>query len=229
MRNHIKFIFVLVLIFLNLNKCKAQDTEEDRSKKRLERAINYEDSLAKAMNWRPLKDGFSISKYGDIGFKTSYIVSREAVTTYRTFFGCCNDGKSFKDVIDIKTIKQIGGDWAWGGYFKDKNYIYHFWGNSGGGNFEIVNEADYATFEIVNNCYGRDKNHIYDMRFGLMKEINQKEFKILPNGNTCIAKYMNIYYQGNNPISMEDMNDTEIKKAIKELDRYISKTKHLSN
>lgn len=67
------------------------------------------------------------------------------------------------------------------------------------------------------------KNHIYDMRFGLMEDINPKEFKIIPTGNTCIAKYKDVYYRGNYQLSEEDIKDTETQKAIKELDKYIQK------
>ncbi|WP_164879172.1 DKNYY domain-containing protein [Flavobacterium cerinum] len=195
----------------------------------MEKALAYEDSLMKVMQWEPLKDGLSISRFGDIGFKTSYVVSRESITTYRTSFGCCNEGQPFKDIIDISTFKQIGGDWAWGGYFKDKNHIYHYFGNSGGGNFYIVDEVDNKTFEIINNCYGRDKNHIYDMRFGLMNNIDSKVFKILPNKSICIAKYKNVYYRNNEQLDAEAMKDPVTKKAIKELDKYILKTKPLRN
>lgn len=224
MKLYSNIIILLLLTSTFTIKSHAQ-TNEKKDRRNLEKTLAYEDSLIKVMHWKPIKHGLSISKFGDIGFKTSYIVSRENVTTYRTSFGCCNEGKPFKDIIDIATFKQIGGDWAWGGYFKDKNHIYHYFGNSGGGNFYIVDEVDNATFEIINNCYGRDKNHVYDMRFGLMDNIDPNNFKILPNGGICIAKYNNVYYRNNEQLDAEAMKDPAIKKAIKELDKYIQKTK----
>lgn len=214
-------ITVLLIMLSFTGKSLAQDIFEEKNKQRLEKARTYEDSLMKVMEWKPLKAGLSISKYGDIGFKTQYHVSGlETVETYITTFCCCTTGKSFKEVIDTATFEQIAGDWGWGGYFKDKNNIYHFFGNSGGGILSIVEEADYGTFEIVNDCYGRDKNHVYDMRFGMMENINPKEFKILPKGDICIAKYGDVYYRRDHPLSEEDMKDPETQKAIKKLDKY---------
>lgn len=237
-----KKYFLIIWTMVLLCGCKPKDKSilmdppladdsyyDSEDAARLAKARILEDSIAKVMQWKPLKDGLSISKFGDIGFKTSYIVSRKDVATYRTSLGCCKYGKSFKDVIDIATFRLIGGDWAWGGYFKDKNHIYHFFGNSGGGDFSIVEEADYPSFEILNGCYGRDKNHIYDMRFGLMENINPKEFKIVPKGNTCIAKYNDLYYWGNDILDEETMKEPEIQKALKQLDKYLAKTKNLSN
>lgn len=228
-----KTLFKILLLWgmlLSSNESSAQNSFEQENQRRFEKARIYEDSIGKAMEWKLTKNGLYISKFGDVAFKTAYIAGGELVTTYRKTMNCCDsNSKPLRDVIDTSTFKQIGGDWGWGGYFKDKNHIYHFFGNSGGGFLSIVDEADLKTFEIINDCYGRDKNHIYDMRFGLIKDINSGDFKILPKGDVCLAKYKGTYYQGNYPLDEKQLKEPEIKKAIKELDKYIEKTKHLNN
>ena len=198
----------------------STEKEHDaRIKQRVVKAKRYEDSLVKVMQWKPLQDGLYISKFGDIAFKTAYVLDPpNFIETYRTKF-CCQDGEAFKDVIDIKTFRLIGGDWGWGGYFKDKNHIYHFWGNSGGGNFYIVDEADLATFEIVSDCYGRDKNYVYDMRFGIIEGVDPKDFKILYHDNRCLAKHKDDYYEGHDKLSPEELAAPDIQEAIKLLNK----------
>lgn len=156
MRNLFKIIVLLIMLSF-AGKCLAQDAFEEENKRRLEKALTHEDSLAKVMQWKPLKDGLFVSKFGDIAFRTAYVTGGELVPTYQKTLDCCDNSKSLKDIIDITTFKQLSGDWGWGGYFKDKSHIYHFFGNSGGGFLNIVEEADYATFEIINDCYGCDK------------------------------------------------------------------------
>jgi hypothetical protein len=204
------------------SKLPIVSTEEHdaRIKKRVLKAKKFEDSLAKVMHWKPLRDNLYVSKFGDIGFKTAYVIHPpELIETYKTYL-CCEEGNPLKDIIDIESFRLIGGDWGFGGYFKDKNHIYHFFGDSGGGNLTIVEDADYPTFEIVNDCYGRDKNHIYDMRFGTMDSIDPGEFKMLSYKDRCLAKYKGTYYWGNHEMRPEYIaDDPEMQEAIKLLDK----------
>lgn len=204
---------LLIAFILLQTSCKSGIAERQTSWEA------REDSVAKVMRWKPIRDNLYVSKFGDVGFRTMYHISEsETVETYRTDL-CCEEGNRLKDIIDIETFEQIGGDWGWGGYFKDKNHIYHFFGNSDGGNLSIVEGADRATFEIVCCCYGRDKNHIYDIRFGVMESINPEEFKILEYKNRCLAKYKDSYYWGNDKLGPEDLADPEMQEAIRLLEK----------
>jgi len=125
-------------------------SEHENDSTRLVKAKKYEDSIAKIMQWKPLKDGWLyVNKFGDIGFKSYYHISAaETVDTYRIHF---NDKEKtpYKNVIDTATFKNISPLSGFGTYFKDKNHIYHYWGNSGGGNFYIADEVDLKTFRII--------------------------------------------------------------------------------
>lgn len=177
------------------------------------------DSLNETLQWKEIRDNLYINKDGDLGFKTaSFRPNIEWIDFYITNFKD-EEKKAFKDIIDVKSFKLIGGDSGWGGYYKDKNHIYHFFSTSDGGTFYIVKEADYATFEIMQDCYARDINHIYDMRDGLMREIDVATFKTLYLKKRCLGKDKNGYYWGNNKLSDEELAAPEMQEFKKKLDK----------
>lgn len=185
------------------------------AKARYTAAKKYNDSLAIVMQWQPVNTDSLLwrSKNGDIGFPTSSFRTPDYyLAFYMTHF---NDEKhtEFKDVIDATTYKLISGDgYGYGAYFKDKKHIYNFWGNSDGGGFEIV-DADYKTFENLSDCYARDKNYIYDLRFGKIEEIDAKTF-VLIDAENCIGRDKNGYYHRNDLLTKERLKDDPETRAI---------------
>jgi hypothetical protein len=169
-----------------------------------------------ALQWKPAtKDSLLwISKNGDVGIRSAYhLEANDMVECYLTNF---NDSlrTPYKNVIDPATYKLFAGDgYGFGGYFKDKKHIYHFWGNSGGGGFAIV-DVDYNTFKNLSDCYAIDKNHVYHIRFGLMEDADAKTFTLV-NSEHCIAKDKNNFYDGDNIINEAELSDPEIKAIIK--------------
>jgi hypothetical protein len=117
---------------------------------------------------------------------------------------------------------------GWGGYFKDSGHVYHFFGNSGGGNLSIA-DVDYKTFENLSDCYARDKNYIYDLRFGKIEEIDAKTF-VLIDAEKCIGRDKNGYYNGNDLLTEERLKDDPETRAIinKDKKRNHKKVKKLS-
>jgi len=165
--------------------------------------------------WRKLKCGLWTNTKGDIGFKTSRVIAmEEEVETedfYLTKFGF-NENPALKDVIDTLTFRELGNT-----FYKDKNNIYHHYGMSDGGSFYIF-DADYATFEVLGDCYAKDKNKIYEIRDdGKPDRLDYKTFKTI-TGPGCFSKDKNGYYSWGSKIKDEDLNEAEIKAAIKKLD-----------
>ncbi|MFY7728767.1 MAG: DKNYY domain-containing protein [Flavobacterium sp.] len=227
---NVLYVISISLLFLNCNSQtkKEENAEAPASRKalinkeydsvakaRYTAAKRYNDSLAVVMQWQPVNKDSLLwrSKNGDLGFPTaSFRPPDHEIAFYMTHF---NDGKQteFKDVIDAATYKLIsGGGYGYGAYFRDKRNIYNYWGNSDGGGFDIV-DADYKTFENLSDCYARDKNYIYDLRFGKIEEIDAKTF-VLIDAEKCIGRDKNGYYQRNDLLTKERLKDDPETRAI---------------
>lgn len=217
---------LILLIICSLASCENKKMATDQNdivvelSEREKRLIQHKislDSINKELEWKEIRDGLYINKKGDLGFKVMRMLSeRKYAVDYIT---CFFNANPLKEVIDINTFKLIAGDNAWGGYYKDKNNIYHYFGTSGGGSFSIVQEADYTTFEVLKDCYMRDKNHIYDLRFGVMEEVDAATFKVVSDKHSCLAKDKNGYYEGNSKLSEEELTTPEFQKLKNKLDK----------
>lgn len=219
------FYFLLIVIACS---CKSKNTEEEvyspkpeTVKKELDRTaklIAYNDSLNKSLQWKQVEDDLYINKDGELGIRSFRLLEPpdDGYVYYQT---CLRDEKStpINKVVDAKTYKRIGGG-GFGAYYKDKNHIYHTFGTSGGTNFSVVEEADYTTFKIIDDCCAKDKNHVYDMRDGLREDIDVNTFKVLEIDNRCYAKDKNGYYEGTRKFSDEQLKDPEMQEIIKKLD-----------
>lgn len=220
------FYFLLIAIACS---CKSKNTEEEvyspnpeTVKKELDKTaklIAYNDSLNKSLQWKQVEDDLYINKDGELGIRAFRLLEPpdDGYVYYQT---CLRDEKNtpINKVVDAKTYKRIGGG-GFGAYYKDSKHIYHTFGTSGGTNFSVVEEADYATFKIMDDCYGVDKNHVYDMRDGIREDIDVKTFKVLEIDNKCYAKDKNGYYEGTDKITDEQLKDTEMLEIIKKLDK----------
>jgi hypothetical protein len=181
-----------------------------------------EEELNSELQWKPVNKDSLLwkSKNGDIGIRTSFYRDDTGhIESYLTNF---RDSLNtpYADVIDSTTYTLIVGGYGFGGYFKDRKNIYHFFGNSGGGSFYIVDGADHNTFKSLNNCYAIDINHVYDLRFGVITDADAKTFKIVDN-DMCIAKDKNGYYRGNTLLTEKDYENDPDTKAIVEKDKKL--------
>lgn len=200
------FFIVLILSY----SCKGQEENpielvEDVGHTNFDsiRAIDKKRNLE--LNWKPINKDSLLwrNKYGDIGIRSQRYLG-ELTECYLTNF---NDAEKtpYKDIIDVSTFKLIAGDLGWGGYFKDKNNIYHFWGNSCGGGF-YVEDADYKTFKVMNSCFLKDKYHIYDLRFGMLDDVDVHTFKIIDK-EECIGQDKSGYIQHDRRLTETEVND----------------------
>lgn len=95
---------------------------------------------------------------------------------------------SLNDTIDLKTFRQLPQS----NFYKDKNHVYRYFDMLDGGNFGIF-EADPQSFEIIDACYAKDKNHIYEERSGKLEGVDYTSFKPM-TGAGCIALDKNGYW-----------------------------------
>ncbi|MFP9115145.1 hypothetical protein ACLI1A_14500 [Flavobacterium sp. RHBU_3] len=185
-----------------------------------------EDSVAKINQWKILKNGFLwVNNKGELGFISSYRVNEfSSADTYLTHF--TNENISLQSVIDTSSFMQVkklssNRTLFRGAYFKDKKNVYHFSKNYNDkpDTFTIQKEADQATFEVLSNCYARDKNYVYDLHNGRMDSIDPKKFKVIVYKEQCIGKFNNTYYYNGHIMSLQMRNGEEMQEIIKQFDK----------
>ncbi len=167
----------------------------------------------KSLGWHKLSCGLWKDKSGNIAYKTQAVVCSDGqflVDTYISRLGF-NEGTPLKDIVDTATFRELGGT-----YYKDNNHVYYTYPMSGGGSFNIFEEADYDTFEMLSNCYAKDKNHIYEGRAQIVSDADYATFKTKAGLEACIAQDKNGYFiwgERTNPDEIEDeLLRNEIKK-----------------
>lgn len=185
--------------------------------KRAEKIRQYNDSLNAAKQWKLISGDLYISKDGDIGIIDARLLipPDDFITVYQFTF-CDENRTPLNAVIDPKSFKFLAGS-GWGAYYRDKNHIYHTFGTSGGSNFSIADDADVSTFKILNDCYAKDKNHVYEFRFGVIEGADPLTFKYLKD--ECYAKDKNGYYSGNQLLSDESIGIEEYNRIKRKLDK----------
>ncbi len=193
------------------NKVKVENDEI----KKCEQYLNKLDSVNISLEWKLLKCGLWQNKLGEIGFKTNRVICSDGqviAEDYITKFGF-DENPPLKDIIDTATFRELGNT-----YYKDKNHIYHHYGMSGGGSFYIFDKADYQSFQILGDCYAKDKNHIFEMRSGILNNVDYKTFKTKNGLTGCVAKDKDGYIIWGERVNINEINDECLKKAIEELE-----------
>lgn len=183
-----------------------------------------EDSTAKIEQWKPLKGRFLwINKYGDIGYSNTYIMETYIgpYTPNKTYFS--NINISLKWIIDIASFKQItrNKEFFWGIYFKDNNNVYYFseFLRKGSDVFNIVEGADPNSFEMLSNCYARDKNYVYDNYGRQMDSIDPNKFKVIVYKGHCYGKFNNTYFSYGNIMPKQSIEESEMKEINKRFNK----------
>lgn len=198
--------------FLNFKKTQCLDDIEFEKYIKIKNRLH---SLTLQDKWKKLNCGLWINKKGDVGFKDNKVIGMEgliSVEYYITKLGF-NEDEPLNKIIDTTTFRELGNT-----YYKDKNHIYHFYGMVGGGSFYIFDKADYATFEILGDCYAKDKNHIFEMRSGILENVDYKTFITKKDISGCIAKDKNGYIVWGNRINLKETEDDQLKKMITEFE-----------
>jgi len=211
-------IVIIFKIIIDNNNSVVTDNKvniENDEIKKCEQYLKKIDSVNISLEWKQLKCGLWKNKYGDIGFKTFRVICSDGKVTavdYITREGF-NENPPLKDIIDTATFIELGNT-----YYKDKHHIYHHYGMTDGGSFYIFEEADYQTFQILGDCYAKDKNHIFEMRSGILTNVDYKSFKTKKGLTGCVAKDKDGFIIWGERVNVNEIDDECIKKAIKELE-----------
>ena len=169
------------------------------------------DSLNKSREWKELKCGLYKSKNGLLGFKTKE--GTEQGIFIDRYISKLLSGAPLHKIIDTSSFKFLGSS-----FYKDKNNIYTHYDRADGGSFYIVNEADVNSFKILGDCYAKDKNYIYGERTMPLDSVDYASFKT-KKGLGCYAKDKNSYYFWDKKMNKEELNHTDTKEIIIELDK----------
>ncbi|MBJ2174824.1 DKNYY domain-containing protein [Aureibaculum sp. A20] len=140
-------------------------SREDKIMNTIERL----DSINLALDWNLIKDKLYRNNKGQLGFQIDYATEVGNTKNYITQF--CDSESTLNEIIDIKSFDYLGST-----FYKDKNYIYHYFDMAYGGRFSIYSIADYNTFKVIGDHYAKDKNHIYGERAGQLKNIDYNTF-----------------------------------------------------
>lgn len=131
----------------------------------------------------------------------------KSVALYRYHFGG-EDGPSLNDTIDLASFKQLNPS----NLYKDKRHVYRYFSMLDGGSFSILEGADASSFELLGDCYAKDKHHIYEERFGKLEDADYASFKTKSDAG-CVAQDKNGYWFWNDRKAWKDMNSEEKERA----------------
>lgn len=124
---------------------------------------------------------------------------------FYTHFGFGEDNElSLTGTIDSSTFKRLNPS----NFYQDKRHVYRYFNMLDGGNFSILEDADPKTFKLLGDCYAKDRHHIYEERFGQLKDADYATFKSGADVG-CIAKDKNGYWFWDERKSWDDLDSEE--------------------
>ncbi|MCV2445475.1 DKNYY domain-containing protein [Acinetobacter bereziniae] len=106
--------------------------------------------------------------------------------------------------IDSSTFKRLNPS----NFYQDKRHVYRYFNMLDGGNFSILEDADPKTFKLLGDCYAKDHHHIYEERFGQLKDADYATFKSGADVG-CVAKDKNGYWFWDERKSWDDLDSEE--------------------
>jgi hypothetical protein len=101
---------------------------------------------------------------------------------------CDSDGQMYlrqiQTKIDMVTAQKLGQYWI------DRNNVYGNYNTSDGEMLYKIEEADVKSFQnLGNSIYGKDKNYVYDTRYGIIKYADLKTFKPIYKKGEITSSY----------------------------------------
>lgn len=95
--------------------------------------------------------------------------------------------------IDFESLHEVGE------FIKDDNHVFSFYDTSDGIQIYILDQAHAKSFTgFKYSIYGKDNNHIFDLRHGIIEEADVKSFEVIikdsANSISAIGKDINQYY-----------------------------------
>ncbi|WP_312324784.1 DKNYY domain-containing protein [Soonwooa sp.] len=102
-------------------------------------------------------------------------------------------------------------------FYKYKNHVYTPYVMVDGGNFWIVDNADVKTFQVLGNCYAKDKNKMFTER-NMDKDtiFDYRSFRTCDDCG-CFSKDKNGYYFWYEKIDIKTIDNKETESIINRL------------
>lgn len=162
--------------------------------------LKYPDKPQKISSYQVLKDCLeNLEDYkpsGNFirGRLNIYINTKDATQHFLT---CDEGGKPYLRLIegklDIESLVDHGEFWT------DKFKVYYEYSTSDGVNIYELKNVDRSSFTALgNSIYGKDKNHVFDSRHGIVEEADLDSFKPIfkdsLKSSTSYAKDKNNYF-----------------------------------
>lgn len=194
-------------------KC-TEEIEHERAKD-LAQIYNEQN---KQMRWKELSCAlWYSSKNNVLGFKTEKVISLDNWTTTDFYITEIED-KPLIQIVDTASFVSLGAE-----FYKDKNHIYEYYAMSGGGFFRFFRQADYASFEVLNDCYAKDARNIYTYRNGKI-DADYKTFitSTKDSINPCLAKDKYGYLWQGERLVHNDLKDSITQEQIRRFEQIIN-------
>ena len=112
--------------------------------------------------------------------------------------------KLYSSALNMESLNNSGTFTTVNG----NNNIYTHYEMADGGNFWIVEDADTESFEVIGDCYAKDKNFIFGERAMKLDSIDYKTFKTCFDCG-CFAKDKNGYFFWDEKMDENDFLNTE--------------------
>ncbi len=172
---------------------------EPRENKEIQ-IINRLDSIHKLLKWKKLKCGLYINKEGEIALQIPFNTGSGRTVNYLDHVENPKNNGRLKNLIDTLSFRLIGST-----FYKDKNYIYHYYDMAYGGRFYIYDIADHKTFRVLGDHYAKDKNHIYGERAGILKHVDYTTFTSQKGAGPYAKDKFGYYFWDNLSITHKEL------------------------
>lgn len=199
------FHSTLIIIFFALAACNNSDGI-DSPFLETNKALVYSKEPNDSADYKFLKYDFYLSKSGQL-CERKLAMARDSLCKcdfevyYDSTFSIYVDGTTLESPLN--TIVEINS-FIWidsTEYSKDKNKVYYFHANSGGGNRVIVDKADPSTFKrLCEYRWGVDKNNVF-YNGNLVQGVNLNHLQVLypPDSTDHFISYIkddkNVFYE----------------------------------
>ena len=162
---------ILILLCLTFLGCESSKIESEPSTSKVRAIDKYENTtecLKGIVQYKPSPE-FEYIKLN------IYRNKKDSVFYNVT---CDSDGLAYlrplNDSIHILSVEDLGQFWV------DKNWVYYKYTSSDGVQIIKLKGADRETFtSFGNTIYGKDKNHIFDSRHGIVEGADIETFEAI--------------------------------------------------
>ncbi len=164
--------------------------------------------------WQPLHSDLWQSNTGEIGYPilVFYEGQEDFSRNFLTYVSTENNNVPMKDFIDIDSFQKLENST----YYKDNKHLYRFYPMAHGGIFSVFDDGvDYDSFQVLNDCFAKDKNKIFQIQADEdFLHYDYASFQTCKDCG-CVAKDKNTYF-----VIGEKLKQTEVDKLIADPKTY---------